>query len=225
MPFVPRRIALTIVAAACAIAPAAHAASGGIDSFWASATQVKVGDTVDFEATLSLATTSSAYGGSDPNEPPPVEGYQEWNVNWYFWEHESLQNVWLQAGSEGFLDSPSMGPGESYGRTWSFSVKFDQPGSFDFTLAGGWQSRIDTGYSSESASRNCYHVDPDSGGELFCDSWSWNYSDYSDWYTTDGSLSGPTIHVDVLAVPEPGTWALALAGVGLLAARTRVGRG
>ncbi|HRI17299.1 MAG TPA: hypothetical protein PL196_02140, partial [Burkholderiaceae bacterium] len=84
----------------CSLAPAAGAASGGIDSFWASATQVQVGGTVDFSVSISLGTTAWTYGGSNPNEPPPVEGYQEWNVNWYAWEFETLRNVWLQAGSE-----------------------------------------------------------------------------------------------------------------------------
>lgn len=217
-----------LVAAACAAgAPAAEAASGGIDSFWSSATQVNIGDTVDFQVALSLGTTSSAYGGSNPNEPPPAEGYQEWYVNWYYWEHETLTNVWLQAGSEGFNDSPAMSPGESYGHTWSFSVRFDQAGTYDYALSGGWQSQIDTGYSNESASRSCYYWDPESGGDLYCDSWSWSYSDYNDWYTTDGSLSGPSIRIEVLpvAVPEPGTWALVLAGLGLLAARARSRRG
>ena len=220
MPYFPTRFAL-IVAAVCAGAPAARAGSGGIDSFWASATEVKVGDTVNFEVAYSLGTTSSAYGGSNPNEPPPAEGYQEWNVNWYSWEFETLQSVWLQAGSEGFTEFPSVGPGGSHTGTWSFSVTFDQAGSFDYALSGGWQSQIDTGYSNESAYRSCYYVDPEIGGDLYCDSWTWQYSDYSDWYTTDGSLSGPSIRIDVLAVPEPGTWALALAGLGLLAVRVR----
>lgn len=216
----PTRFTL-LIASVCALAPAAQAASGGVSSFWSSATEVKVGDTVDFEVALSLGTTSSAYGGSNPNAPPPEEGYQEWYVNWYYWEFETLSSVWLQAGSENFSDYPFLSAGESYNRTWSFSVTFDQAGSFDYALSGGWQSQIDTGYSSESAYRNCYYIDPEVGGDLYCDSWSWQYDDYTDWYTTDGSLSGPSIRIEVLAVPEPGTCALALAGLGLLGARVR----
>lgn len=210
-----------IVATISACAPAAQAASGGVDSFWSSATTVNVGDTVDFEVAVSLGTTSWAYGGSDPNEPPPQEGYQEWNVNWYAWEQETLRSVWLQAGSESFSDSPSLSPGDTYSRTWSFSVTFAEAGAFNFDLSGGWQSDVSSGYSNESATRNCYYVDPDAGGELYCDSWYWQYSDSSDWYTSDGSLAAETISIQVLAVPEPGTWALALAGLGLLALRVR----
>lgn len=209
-----RRTSCTLASACALAAPAAQAASGGIDGFWASATQVHVGDTVDFSVALSLTTTGSAYGGSDPFEPPPQEGYQEWFVNWYYWEYETLRSVWLQAGDQNFADWPSVGPGASYGTTWSFAVTFDTPGIYTYDVSGAWQSDIETGASNESATRNCYYVDPDNPGELWCDSWSWQYSDYSDWYTTEGSLWGGSISIEVLAVPvpEPGTWALMLAG-------------
>ena len=215
-----------LAAAACALgAPGARAASGGIDAFWASATQVQVGDTVDFSVSVSLATAGSAYGGSNPTEPPPQEGYQEWNVNWYFWEFETLTDVWLQAGSQGFADSPSIGPGSFYGSTWNFSVTFDTPGTHTFDLSGGWRSNIDSGYSNESATRNCWYVDPDNPGELWCDSWYWQYSDAYDWYSTEGNLWGGSIAIEVLApaVPEPASAALLLAGGALLALRRRRG--
>ncbi len=211
----------SVLATLLAFTPLTQAASGGIDSFWSSASRVKVGDTVDFSVAFSLGTTSWAGGGSNPTEPLPQEGYQEWNVNWYSWEYETLTNVGLQAGGQTFSDFPSLAAGDSYANTWSFSVKFTEVGSFNFDLSGGWQSAVRSGYSNESASRNCYYNDPDVGGALSCDSWSWQYSDADDNYTSDGSLSGGSIRIDVLAVPEPGTWALMLAGAGLLALRTR----
>jgi hypothetical protein len=140
-----RRLAC-LVASTCALAwPTAQAASGGIDYFWSSATQVQVGDTVDFSVAVSLFPTYYADGGSSWPEPAPQEGYQEWNVNWYAWEFETLRSVWLQAGSEGFYDSPSLAPGESYGTTWSFAVTFDAPGTYGFDLSGGslFQSRYE----------------------------------------------------------------------------------
>ena len=216
----PRRT-VSVLTALLAFLPSAQAASGGIDSFWSSATKVKVGDTVDFSVALSLGTTSWAGGGSNPIEPAPQEGYQEWNVNWYSWEYETLTNVWLQAGGESFSDFPSLAAGESYGNTWSFSVTFTQAGTFNFDLSGGWQSEVQSGYSNESASRNCYYFDPDAGGNLYCDSWYWQYSDADDRYTAEGSLSGGAINIEVTAVPEPATWALMLAGAGLLASRAR----
>jgi len=212
---------LPALAALLAFTPIAQAASGGIDSFWASASQVKVGDTVDFSVAFSLGTTSSSGGGSNPTEPVPQEGYQEWNANWSSFERETLTNVWLQVGDRSFSDYPSLAPGNSYANTWSFSVKFTEAGSFNFDLSGGWQANVNSGYSNESASRNCHYNEPDGSGALSCDSWYWQYSDADDHYTNDGSLSGGSLRVDVLAVPEPGTWALMLAGAGLLALRTR----
>ena len=215
--------ALLLAAAGALTLPGAHAASGGVDGFWASATQVQVGDTVDFSASVSLVTTGWSYGGSNPTEPPPQEGWQEWNVNWYAWEFETLRDVWLQAGAYGFADSPSIGPSSFYGTTWSFSATFDTPGSYTFDLYGGWRSDIESGYSNESATRSCYYVDPDNPGDLWCDSWYWQYSDASDWYSTEGSLWGGSITIEVLApaVPEPASAALLLAGGALLALRRR----
>ena len=207
----------------CALTPAARAASGGIDSFSASATQVHAGGTVDFSVAFSLGTTSWSGGGSNPVEPAPVEGYQEWNVNWYSWEYETLRSVWLQAGSKGFSASPTLSAGESYAGNWSFSVTFATPGTYSFDLTGGWQSDIRSGYSNESASRSCYLIDPNAGSNLACDAWSWSYSDGKDNYSSDGSFSGHSISIEVLAptVPEPSTWLLMLAGAGGLLARAR----
>lgn len=217
-------VAALLATAGCALAmPGARAASGGIDSFWASSTQVQVGDTVDFSVSVSLATTGWAYGGSNPTEPPPQEGYQEWSVNWYYWEYETLRDVWLQVGANGFADSPAIGPGSNYANTWSFAVTFDTPGTYSFDVSGGWRSDIESGYSNEGATRSCYYTDPDNPGDLWCDSWTWQYSDGYDWYSTEGSLRGGSISIEVLAaaVPEPSRAALMFAGAALLALRRR----
>lgn len=211
---------MSVLATVLALAPVAQAATGGIHSFSSSATEVQVGDTVDFSVSFSLSTSSWSGGGSNPNEPTPEEGYQQWNVNWYSWEYETLSNVSLQAGGQNIVDSPSLAAGESYANTWMFSLTFDNAGVFDISPSGGWQSTVSHGYSNENASRTCT-ADADGGGALSCDSWYWQYSDSDDWYSTEGSLQGPSIRITVAAVPEPGTWALMLAGVGLLA---RLGR-
>lgn len=212
-----------VLATAAAIAPPLQAASFSIDSFGASATSVKVGDTVDFWVQFSANMTSNAYGGSNPYEPEPAEGYQEWYVNWYYWEHETFGSVSLQAGGQGFYEAPSLGPGGSYSNTWSFSLTFNDPGQHNIDLSGSWEATINMGSSNESAYRSCWYSDPDNSSGLTCDWWTWQYSDYDDYYTTGDSLwAGPlTIEVMAQPVPEPGTLALWLAGIGLLAAAAR----
>ena len=211
----------TLLTTALAVAPPLQAASASIDGFSASATTVQLGGTVDFWVSFSVGTTSWSGGGSNPEEPAPSEGYQDWNVNWYSWEHETLRSVWLQAGRQSFSDYPALPAGGGYGNSWSFSVTFTQAGSYDIDLLGGWEADLNTGYSNESASRNCYYTDPGYSTGLFCDTWQWRYSDAADSYSTGGSLSAGPLRVEVTAVPEPGTWALCLAGVGLLGWRAR----
>lgn len=212
---------VTLLATTLVFASPLQAAGGGIDSFGASASTVNVGDTVDFWVQFSVSTSSWTSGGSSPDAPAPAEGYQEWNVNWYSWEHETLRSVWLQAGDQGFNDAPASSPGSGYSSGWSFSITFAQAGSYDIGLTGGWEAELSTGYSNESASRNCYYTDPDYSTDLACDAWYWQYGDYNDTYSISGSLSAGPLNVQVLAVPEPATWALWLAGAGLLGWRAR----
>ena len=203
----------------------AQAASGSIDSFGASATRVQVGGTVDFTVQYSILTSSTRFGGSDPIEPAPQEGYQEWFANWSTYELETLRSVWLQGGGQGFNDLPSVGPGSSHSGSWSFSVTFAQAGTFDIGVAGGWQVEVESGFSNETASRNCYVPDPLAPGDLFCDSWDWRYADADDRYTSDGSFGASGLQIEVFeattAVPEPGTGLLWLGGAGWLAWRAR----
>ena len=213
-----------LVAAASAIATPLHAASGGIDSFSASATTVTVGDTVDFFVQFSISTNNYYGGGSNPFEPAPTEGYQDWYVNWASWERESLNTVWLQASGAGFYEAPGLPAGSGYSNGWMFSVTFTEAGSHSMGVTGGWDGLINTGYSRESASRNCYVIDPDTSTDLVCDSWRWSYSDYDATYGIGGDLSAGSLNIEVMAVPEPATWALWLAGAGLLIWRPRARR-
>ncbi|MBL8353215.1 MAG: PEP-CTERM sorting domain-containing protein [Burkholderiaceae bacterium] len=217
----PKTRMATILTTAAAVAPPLQAASFSIDSFGASATSVKVGDTVDFWVQFSASTTSNTYGGSNPYEPEPAEGYQEWHVNWYYWEHETFSSVSLQAGGQGFYDAPGLAPGSGYGNTWSFSVTFNDPGQHSIDLSGSWEAMINSGASNESAYRNCWYADPDTSSDLTCDWWTWSYHDYDDYYTTGDSITAGPLTINVSAVPEPGTFALWLAGIGLVAAGAR----
>lgn len=199
----------------------ALAATGQINSFSASATTVAEGTLVDFTVSFGLSTTAATNGGSNP-EPEPAEGYQIWAANWYNYENETLNSIWLQAGGQSFSDSPVLLPGSSHSDTWSFSVLFPVAGSIDITLTGGWGSSIETYHSNETASRDCFNEDPDGSNALVCTSWNFVYDDGGDTYSSDVSFGSQSTTINVTAVPEPAAWALLAAGaVAVLTARRR----
>lgn len=191
----------------------AYAAWGQFDSFAAGATRVTAGSSVDFYASYSITTDAWQYGGSDPIEPTPAEGYQEWMVNWYHTYSETLESVWMEAGGQTFSETPTASPGSSHSGSWNFALTFDNPGIYTITLSGQWGSRSDEYYSSESASRTCWYDDPDQQTGLNCDGWNWQYQDYDNWWTDSGNLDGRTLTIEVLPVPEPQAVALMLAGL------------
>ncbi len=215
-----------VLALACAAAtPVAQAASGSIDSFSASALTVQAGATVDFLVSYSVATSTWLNGGSDPYEPAPQEGYQEWTLNWYSYDRERLASVGLQAGGENFAEFPSAPEGASHGGSWGFSLTFPAAGQFSVGVGGGWEVEASTGYGAENASRNCYRADPEYDASLSCDWWTYSYPQADNYETRSGSFVPAALSIQVLAaVPEPQTWALWLAGAGALAARRRVTR-
>lgn len=200
------------------------AGSGQINSFSASATTVAEGTLVDFTVDFGIFTTAVTNGGSNP-EPEPAEGYQVWAANWYNYENETLNSVWLQAGGQSFYDTPSLSPGSSHSGTWSFSVLFPVAGSFDITLTGGWASSIETYHSNETASRDCFNEDPGGSNVLVCSSWNFVYDDGGDTYSGDGSFGSQSITINVTPVPEPAAFGLLAAGaaVVLTARRHRTG--
>lgn len=228
----PRRHALWSMTAllACLWAtPAlqAIAATGQVDSFGASATTVRLGETVDFAVSYTIVPIDYSNGGSDPHEPAPQDGYQEWHVNWYSFERETVTSVWLQAGGASFASSASGAPGSAYSGTWSFQLTFDQVGRHDIVLSGGFATDVHSYSSNESAYRNCWNNDPGGTDELFCDSWQWQYQDYDETYGSDGVFNSVAVAIDVIApaVPEPPSAWLALAGVAALLAWRRGRRG
>lgn len=172
---------------------------------------------MDFAATFGFSLDSYAGGGSNPVEPEPADGYQEWQVNWYNAYSETVIGVQLQAAGSSYFDTGS-------GGSWSFSTTFDTPGTYVIDLTGGWTTRADSYTSTESATRNCYNYDPEGGGSLTCDSWQWNYYDNTDSYDYDSGFNSLSLTVQVAAVPEPQTYAMLLAGlvaVGCVARRRR----
>jgi hypothetical protein len=216
------RLAAAAALAVAAVVPLhAQAASGSLDSFSASATEVVAGSWVDFSVGYSVQAGQWSYGGSNPTEPEPQEGYQEWNVNWYYVESETVNSVSLQIGSESTTDFPAAPAGSSYAGSWTVSIYFDTPGQYSVSAGGSWAADVSNYYSNESAYRNCYYTDPDYSGPLQCDAWTWTYSDGGDWYSTGDGFAPLSLNINVSAVPEPGALALWLAGAALLAARAR----
>jgi len=201
----------------------ATAGSGQIDSFGASASSVVEGSAVDFFASFSLFAHASSDGGSDLNEPAPVEGSQTWLVNWYRSEQETLREVQLHAAGFSSFETLSLPPGASHSGNWSFSVLYPGPGQFSVTLSGSWSSDIQIYYSSETATRDCFNVDPGGSNELQCSSWQFSYGDYTDSFSAGGSFASQTLLIEVTAapVPEPAALLLWLAGLAPLLGRSR----
>lgn len=223
MPQQPLQRALACVATALLTVPAAHAATGGIGNFSASSLQVFAGDTVTFTLDYSFSTSVYQNGGSDLNEPAPAEGFQTWVLNWYDFQYETFQSVSLQAAGQSFVDAPNLSPGSGHAGSWTFSVLFPQAGQFDVTASGEWTVLYDIQQGAELASRSCYNNNPDEGGyDLVCDSWVFEYPQYSDYYTDTQPFGSLSLQVEVLqAVPEPHVWALWLAGGALVLRQAR----
>lgn len=202
----------------------AVAGSGQIDSFGANATSVIEGSTVDFFASVSVNTTTIIDGGSDLNEPAPLEGTQFWILNWYRAEQETIREVSLYAGGQTFVDLPST-PGSGYSGSWNFSVLYPSPGNYAVELSGSWLGEVSVYYSSEMATRDCYYVDPGGINALECSSWIYTYNDNTNTYSTGGGFSSQTINIEVLAapVPEPSAFLLLACGLLPVAARARKG--
>ncbi len=204
--------------------PRAQAAEAQITSFSASALQIEVGGTVDFELSYGLLTSAVRDGGNEPNEPAPMEGYQEWFRNWYTFDLETPVSVTVHADGQGFTDlAMSPAEGGSLTGTWRFSKLFPQVGQFDMTAGGDWSVQRVTGYSHEISSRYCQTSgDLDYVTTINCDSWSSVYPHEENFSSYGGQLNTITLKIDVLpAVPEPGALALTLTGAGVMAWRLR----
>jgi len=209
-------------AAACAVAlgAAAPALASQIDHFQADATQVRVGDVVHFDAQISLEAYFSSFGGSNPVEPPPEEGPQTWDINWYGYDQSALVSTWLSAGGEHLDRYLGLAPDVDYTGSWSFALQFDTAGVYEIVLDGGWTYDYAYYYSGESAYRDCWYDDPDNQTGLQCSPWTYEYTDDSWTDTYDESFAPRSLTITVLAVPEPASWLLALAGgLGLRLAR------
>ena len=217
--------ALALGALALTATPA-KASNGYINSFSASATSVVEGTLVDFTVDFGVSTDGYTSGGSDPYEPAPIDGYQIWNINWYSFQSELVNAIWLSAGGDNsYADYPYVPSNSSYNGNWSFSVLFPTQGTFDITLSGGFTTYSEYYYSNESASRTCYNEDPGGTETLSCTWWEYFYEDGSEPLESfDTSFNSPTITIQVTAVPEAQSLVMALAGVGVLGGFSLLGR-
>jgi hypothetical protein len=199
----------------------AQAAGGKLDSFSASDTEVPAGSWVDFRLTYSVFASAWSDGGSNTAEPEPQEGYQEWNVNWYHAETEAATSASLQIDSLSTTDFLSVPPGSSTAGSWTVSLYFADAGQYSVSAGGNWAGETETYFSHESAYRHCQASDPEGGGALLCDGWTWTHFDGSDRYSIGDAFAPLSLTITVSAVPEPGPLSLWAAGIGLLAACRR----
>lgn len=205
-----------VLAAALATTPALHAAGASIDSFIASASTVHVGDTVSFFVDYSVVEVGDYWGYVEP-EPNPSPGYQTWTEQGGNYS-ESISSVWLRAehpaGTVSYFGGAS--------GTWRFDVTFHAAGFQDVRVYGSWEGWASSGGYSNVGERYC----DDRGEGLFCDPWVWHYSDsYGGGYIQGGFDRDGWLIIEVLAVPEPATWALWGLGIaGLVGWRRHIAR-
>lgn len=213
---------MATAAASLIVATTPAKAQGQLDWIFVDRSQVRVGEVVGFGAGWRIAGSFNNGGGSNTSEPAPMEGWQEWVANWYWTETVSALSVDLTAGGQWFGESFS-GTGGGASGSIGFAMVFDAPGTYTIDVSGSWQARSVQTHESEIGARTCWNTGNPEDGEvsLSCDSWRWSYP--RDAYESDfgGSLGSLSVQVEVLAVPEPATAALWLAGLAGLALQAR----
>jgi MYXO-CTERM domain-containing protein len=199
-------------------------AQAQIDWFQADLAQVTVGGTVNFGVGWSIQGSSQNGGGSDLNEPMPVESYQEWVQNWYWTETLTPLAINLQAGGLNYNESLSGPEGSSQSGIWGFSISFTEPGPQLVQVSGDFSVLRNNRSETQLATRYCYNSgDFDGGVYLQCDSWSYSYPQFTDAGSWGGSLNSLSVQVEVVSVPvpEPAAAALWLTGLAALLALAR----
>ena len=114
----PRRLASPAslaLAATLALAAGPAWSQGQIDGIQLSATRVLVGESVSVGVSWSIAGSFQNGGGSDLVEPAPVEGWQQWMMNWYWTETTTAVGIDLQLAGQSYSDRFSGSEGSGVG--------------------------------------------------------------------------------------------------------------
>lgn len=215
---------LLLVAAAalaCSLSPA-RAQSSALTAI--SPTTIAPGGSVDFLLSFSKLQDAMGVGFGEP-EPAPALGNQTWLVSSTTDTMETLTRVQMEVMSShgqglgwGLLPQ-NAGPGSLFQWSEPFTLTFHQPGSFQVTASGGWESVTEISDTSITGQRSC--VDDGAGG-LSCSPWTMIGVGGVALLLNDGQLAPMALSVQV--VPEPQTlalWLAGLAGLGWGARRQR----
>ena len=218
---------MTMLALTGATAGAPAWAQGQIDNIQASATQVLAGSLVWFSVDWHIQGSSQSRGDNNPVPPEPTDGYQEWITNWFTTDTTTATGISLQMGPLSTSETFSLADGEGASGTWTFGLQFDTPGPVQIDVGGSFSVRQKSSTQTVLSTRHCTTTGSEElGVYLDCSAWSGpSYQELVSESDVGGALNMSSLQITVLAVPEPATtalWLAGLAGLGALGRRRAV---
>lgn len=177
-----------------------------------SATTVAAGMDLHFEVRFSQFQENWSFNNGD-GEPTADIGFQYWRQSYYELWHDTLTDLRLDLGATGGpttqrLTRPGALPGTDYQSSWMASLRFDQPGTYWVTAsAQATQDKV-LRIGATTGTRECVGFD----NSVQCTSWSFQDEILDDRAWTEVT-SATSLAVQVVVVPEPATWVLAVVGL------------